>query len=528
MIRGGSRVLALAKLRLTDTFRNLTSTAKKRALITALWLGLTYLAVQPDGEGLYYYGTLVAAGEQVAAVESVRRVFLGGVVFLWLMFAFRAAVRTGKLEPEDRGMVTAMPNREFLAGVFLSEVVLSVVVLGSAVVVGALAFGYGAGSVVPVLPLAIGGLIVVGTAPVLTYPIGLAANLVLRGLKGNQRVGTGLIFLVGYYLAVANFDQFAAALAATPVSRIVDAMVVVDGGSTVHLLIVVGWILGLAAMMGAAMAISLPLARSVWFSGSVSDADGVPPGEVSVAGGPLERVLPPRIAAIVDQTWRRARRNPYTLMYVVPSLVAIAVAYVEVVSTGRLPNALPWLVALLGSLAVGSALTLNVFGAEGDALPWVLTSPIDAREYVLGHALAASLVGVPAVVIGVTAAVFTTTYGPGAAAAVLALGAVLAGTAPFISLSLGLAFPQFAASEPINGMPTALPSRYTAVGASVVLLAVGAPGAVGLAYGSLHPPASPLAPTLGVLVSIIAATIGATLGYRHATRHFEQFTFPIE
>jgi hypothetical protein len=521
-------VWTLSNVRTTDTLRQLLGTRKRQVAALAVWATFLYIAVRPDGEGLYRYGTTMAAGDGAAAAEALRGTFLMGALFLYMMYTFRSVVRTGKLQVEDRGMVTAMPLREFVFGVLLAEVKMAVVSVGSVAVVGSLAFGYGAGALVPGASLAAWSLLVVAAAPVVTYPVGLAGNWLFTkgGLQGNSRVGAGLLFVVAYYTALFNSETLAAVLGASPVGTVVEEMVLVGAGASGSPLTVVAGVAGLATVAGGAAALSVPLARYVWFSEMEFESEHADPQDITVEHGMLARVVPTRVAALAGTVWRRGRRNPYTLAYVVPPVVAVALVYVELVASGRAPAAFPGLVGVFGAMAMGSAFTLNAFGAEGDALPWVLTSPIEARDYVLGHAVASWLLGVPVTLAAVAvAAVGTTPFGPVGVVVSLAFALAMTLAAPLVSLALGLVYPAFSSVEPIDGMPTALPSRLTVAGFSVTLTTLGLPGVVGL---MLAPSAGPLPTVTGVAVSVAATALAAAASYRYAVRYFTSFTYPLE
>ncbi|WP_121744994.1 hypothetical protein [Natronorubrum halophilum] len=504
-------------------------------LVAIALSGLLFVPFSLAGlAGLYFFGAGIAAGDIETPLEWVRM----GLIYLWLFTAgfggFRAystALRPDRLD----GLLTTVSHRELLGGLMFAEFVLwggIAVLAGSA---AALAFAAGAGSVV-LAPLAF---LAACTAVITALTTGFVGALFVRNTGVRSKLLTRLrtvLFValgVGYFwvLITQNFasvlDPLFRVLEPTPIGWYGDLVLLgTDGEASIGRGI--GVALSSAAFIVASGVLLPRLAEWLWY------ADGVhiehEAAATSSAGEPrLSRVLPQPVVGVVVADWKRARRSPVSLSFVLYPLSVLVFPITTVVQTGTVGSSFPLVIAFCGAWITGSLFTLNVVGNEGAVLPTTLLGAVPGRTLVSGHAVAGTLLVAPVTVV---ATVVLGLSSPHAVTAVgtLALSAlVLSLCAGPIATGIGAAFPRFEAVSVSRSRKAIVPSLLAFTVYSVVLGVVALPALLGHssfvadAFASLLGTSTVVIGLAGVAVTALIAGLLGVLSAYYAIRSVESF-----
>jgi hypothetical protein len=173
----------------------------------------------------------------------------------------------------------------------------------------------------------------------------------------------------------------------------------------------------------------------------------------------------------------RAYRAPLQLIYVVVPLFLLVPTIEATVTTGFVPDWLPWSMLLYGGWVAGAAFPLNLLGNQGATLPTVLTASIRGRQVVHGYVLAAVLVWTP---LTAAAAIGTGQLAGRSTRSLLSVGlaapvAVTAGA--ILAAGFGTAFPRFQSIDLTGSTKALLPSKTAfalfSMAATLTVTAVG-------------------------------------------------------
>ncbi|MCU4719024.1 hypothetical protein [Halapricum hydrolyticum] len=545
----------LARIDVIRMLRNHTDWRSGSSSILGLVMyGLLVIAGTLGGGYLgYRMGRSLAADEPLFGIGPFSASIVGGILALFwlifmLIFAVRAVGQRGTLaQPE--GVLTVVPTRVALAGVYLAEFTYVVLwVFGPAVGLGAgLAVGTGTVPALIAVPVAVlaAGL----TAVTVGYPIGLSIRHVASRypfVARNKGVIIAVVFLVYFAALLAGtIDRLVVALfepmQASPTAWYADLLFLGTPGVDVS-----------AARAGGAVTLTLVLtvigtvagtriAEIHWFSDPA--LAGEKPASVvnGVASPGIERrvegILGPQMAALVILSWRRAVRAPLKLLYAFFPVFAMAGLLGDVVQSGEVPAYLPFVTLLFAAWAAGVIFTLNPLGDQGAALSSTLLSRVDGRTFVRAHLLAGLAVAIPAgtvltAVIAVLSPIETDTV----LALVIATPVVMVLSAAF-SIGVGMAFPRFEAINVTRSMKTVLPSRWAFVLFSAYLFVTAS--AAGVVYESgfrelaaafvswaLPFGIDIAADTLYLLSAalLVTAVVLTVASYRHAIHRFDRYT----
>lgn len=479
--------------------------------------------------GAFFAGLEVRSGEVGAALDGVRFVVVGAWLVLGGIVAYRGYASTLRPDRLD-GMLTTISPRELLGGIALVE---GITWGGPAVVYGlllVLAFAIGAGSPLAVPAAATALLATVSTA----VGSGLLAALAVRNagvrspMLARLRTPIFAVLAVGYVWTFASgsfdavFGPVLQVLEPTPLGWLADlAMVGTDphasaGRGVAAIAAAVGYLLVLT--------VALPrLAAWLWY------ADGVHvthEGDASVDAlekeGRLTRLVSRPVVGVAVTDWKRARRAPIALSFVLYPLVVLINPIATVVQTGTVGGSFPLWIVLCGVWITGAAFTLNVVGNEGGVLPTTVLTTSPGRALVVGHTLAGvGLFGTATILATVLLGVASPH--PPTAVATLALSAVvLVACAGPLATGIGTVFPRLESVTIGRNTEAVVPSNFAFAGYSIALLVCALPAILahtGIVGGWLASALGTPAWVVGLggtAVTALLAGTGAVLSARHA------------
>jgi hypothetical protein len=480
--------------------------------------------------GLFAFGAATADGSLPVSMAAVR----GGGGVLVIGVAVLNAIRTvqtAAVPANADGVLTMADHSEVVASILLVETLAGAGIVLVPGILGAIAFGVGAGSAVA----ALGFLLAVVCAVALGSVLGIAAGFVVRNALARSETlaryrtpAAIALFLAYMYVIVAAdfesaFEPLVGGVASTPLGWFGDLALAPVSGEAVLALAGGAVLLAVAGVAVLAIAVDR-LAGLLWYVEAVEGSTG----ETDSSGmGGLSGVPIP-VARVARKSWLRAWRSPIRLLYVVYPLFFVIAPISDAVRTGVVPPYLAGVVALYLAWATGAAFTLNPIGDEGDVLPITLTSPISGREFVAGCCLAGAIVGLPLSVVGTLLAAVFAGSPVSVAAGAVALAVILPVAATGIAAGVGVTLPRF---EPVNvtrGRQAVIPSLLGFGVYSIAFVVAASPGMVvqlgavrdALAGGGMS--------TVGVLAAGVGGTALlsgalAALGYWHAVRTFDSY-----
>lgn len=545
----------LARIDVIRMLRNHTDWRSGSSSILGLIMYGVLVIAGTLGGGYFGYrlGQTLREGEPLFGIGPFSVSIAGGILALfWLLFtmifAIRAVGQRGTLaQPE--GVLTIVPTRVALAGVYLAEFTYVVLwVFGPAVGLGA-GLALGTGTVPALIGVPVAVLAAGLTAVTVGYLIGLSIRHVASQypfVARNKGVLIAVVFLV-YFAALltGTIDRIMVALfepmQASPVAWYADLLFLGMPGIDVSLVRAGGAVAFTLVLTVLGTIAGTRVAEAHWFSDPVLAGEKPAPVEEGVASPGIERrvegVLGPQMAALVTLSWRRAVRAPLKLLYAFFPVFAMAGLLGDVVQSGEVPVYLPFVTLLFAAWAAGVIFTLNPLGDQGAALSSTLLSHVDGRTFVRAHLLAGLVVAIPigTVLTAVVAGLSPIETGT-ALALVVATPVIMVLSAAF-SIGIGMAFPRFEAINVTRSMKTVLPSRWAFVLFSAYLFVTA--GAGGVVYESnfrelaaafvswaLPFGLSVSADTLYLLSAalLVVAVVLTVASYQHAVRRFDRYT----
>jgi hypothetical protein len=511
--------------------------AQLLALAFAGLFGLLFVAVVLFGA--FFFGVGVRSGGIEAPIELAR----SGLVYVWISLAAFGGYRayTTALRPDRLdGLLTTVSHRELLGGLVFAEAVLWGVPGSALVGLCALLFALGTGSPIAA-PLAF---LTVGFVAATALTVGWLGALSVRntGVRSKllTRLRTALLAAIGlgyfWLLLTQSFDTVLeplySVLEPTPLGWYGDLLLVgtVEGASPVR---AGGAVLVSAGVLLASAVALSRLAAWLWYADGVSieHGDAASASASSGKGSRLDAFLPRPVVGVLLRDWTRARRAPIALSFVVYPAFVLFRPVMTTVRTGTVGWSFPTLVVLSGAWVTGALFSLNVLGNEGAALPATLLADEPGRWLVVGHAVAAGIVGVPATV---AATVALAVAGPHPFVSVLTLASsalVLTLCAGPIASGIGVAFPRFEEVSVSRSTEAIVPSLLAFVVYSAVLGIVALPTLLGHSAIVGHALASwfDLArATVGLAGTALSGGLGIGVGIvsaRYAIRSVGEFRF---
>ena len=491
-------------------------------------------------------------GEEIVANAPVLAAARGGTAVAWIGLAVMGAARTvGKTGRIDRegGMLTTVPARDVVGGLVLTELarMASVAALPTLAVGAAWAITFGTPVTVLAAPLVLVALL--ATALLAGHIVGLLLKTAFAQSELLARYKS-IVFVVAFLVYMAAITSNALGevmlylgevLRDAPMAWFGDALLLGTPGVAPSLARAGGAVAFVAVTLPALLAVDVRVATRLWY------ADRVHPESRSTSSSSsdsdadfLAGVVPRQTRAVTANVWRRTKRSPLRLLYAAYPLFFLITPLRGAIETGAVPKSLPVFVAFYGTWVVG-ATALNPLGDEGAMLPVTLTSGVDGDQFVRGHVLAATLVGLP-VVVAVTAATgFLSPFSTQRWVALTAATAVVAVAGTVVALGVGTTFPRFSEVRVTRSRQVVVPSKtafalYSLVvvlgfGGAAVAIVSGFPAAVVGVVGFLTSlagfPVDLSPPTVRLVAGATAVLLGVVAppaAYRYAVRRFERFT----
>jgi len=476
--------------------------------------------------GAYAFGRAFATGpplQQEQVVSTVRGV--SGILAMLVLYGTTLKVVTDTENREP--YVLASSTRAVVVGVVFANAAFVGLLLGPAVLAGAVAFAVGAGTPLVVLSMPFAaGLGLVGAAA-----IGAVCALSARALLArvaNQRaykIVLGGPLAVGYFSLFLWFRRASELLAVSPLGWFGD-LALLPAGEPVFSPAAIGAIVAGVATTGVASLLLDRLAERVWLRTERSDEETTGSGTVLRFGFTLlGRLCSRPTAAVARILWLRVRREPRSLVYTMLPVAITISAGLELAR--RRPAALPMIVAVYGSIAVGMGPSLNPLGNDGPRLSLTLSTPSGTAALLRGYVVATALPGATAVALVALLVGVAVSSNPIVLLGIALIGAWLALVATAASLGIGIAMPERDGLSPTSGSTLRSP-RLEATGALFLVMAlVGLPALVGpfwrdeLAVDRAPSPA--LIAVTGLTLTIVAGTIVALTSYRYAAETLEGY-----
>jgi hypothetical protein len=566
-----SHATRIARVEVRRSVRAVRSTNSKTiAFGIAL---LFWVALPTVGGGFLAYRlgrSLPTVPFEFPLLELVR----GGTAVGWVGIAVLAAARSagGKSEIDSpAGILTTVPARDAALGLLLAEYARMAMVTAIPAFTIATALAVGSGAITPLVAVPATAAILLAVALSIGFPVGVGVKWVTLRSPWLARHKTALLVVAFglYFLAVTSqaFNDVVAflqrALRDTPLAWFGDAALLGLPGVEAVPLHALGAAALAAVLLPAFAAVGIRSATALWYAdraqaeeddeddgeqampttsargtgGSETLGGGTPApasarqasaglGEraLSAFGGSLAR--PTRTVTLA--AWRRAKRAPIRLLYVAYPLFFLYAPLRSAFESG-VPPTLPAMVALYGAWAVG-AMVLNPLGDEGSVLPATLLSGVSGRQFVVGHVLSATLVGVPVVTATVALAGVLSPLEPVRWISLTLVSALLVVVGAVLAVGVGVLFPRFGTVEVFRSREVTMPSKGAFAAYSIALLG----GAVGAVVALVPPIAGFVAAlvgfpqmavtALGAGLAVLVGVVGPVAAFRYSTRAFEAFT----
>ena len=529
-------VRAIGRIELRRRWRSLKGNAGQLiALAFAGLFGLLFVGAALFGA--FLFGVGVRSGDLTTPVELVRP----GLVYVWIFVAAFGGYRayTTALRPDRLdGMLTTVSHRELLGGLFLAEALLWGVPGGILVGLCASLFALGAGSplAVPLAFLTLG--LVAATALAGGWVLALCVRNTGVRSKLLTRLRTAFLAAVGlgyfWLLFTGSLDTVLeplySVLAPTPIGWFGDLLLVgtVEGASPVR---AGGVVVGSGLFFLASAAALSRLAAWLWYADGVHVEREETATTPSGKGRRLDELLSRPIAGVVSRDWKRARRAPITLSFVIyPAFVLLRPA-MTAIRTGTVGASFPVLIVVSGAWITGALFSLNALGNEGAALSATLLADDPGRRLVVGHAVAAALVGAPLTVAATVVLALVGPHPPASVATLASSALALTLSAGPIASGIGVAFPRFDAVSVSRSTEAIVPSLPAFVVYSLAVGGVALPALVGhsaIAGGALASWFGLSRATVGAAGALLSSVLGAGTGLvsaRFAIRSIETFRF---
>jgi hypothetical protein len=487
--------------------------------------------------GLYILGTGISSGDISTPIDLIRR----GLVYAWLSVvafggyrAYATALRPDRLD----GLLTTVSHREVLGGLLFAEAILWGVPLGLFVGLSTLVFAAGVGSLLAAPVAFVTVLITMSTALTSGFIIALLVrNLGVRS-KLLTRLRTLLLALLGIvYFGVIFTQSFDTVLepvywvlAPTPVSWYGDLLLLgtIPGVSVVRAL---GSVLASGVfLLGSGKALSR-LAELLWYADGVTVDHGTTATTSTTSPSRFDGVLSRPVSGVVLTDWKRARRAPITLSFVLYPLIILVNPVLTTVQTGTVDSSLPLLLTLCGAWITGALFTLNVLGNEGAVLPATLLGTDPGRTLVQGHIMASVLIGIPLTVVATFLLGIASPHSILAVITLTITALVLAACAGPIATGIGTIFPRFEEVSVSRSTKAIVPSLLAFTTYSLLLILLALPALlshstiIGHAIASWLGISQLLISATGTVVTGILAIPAALLSSYYAKQSVETFHF---
>jgi hypothetical protein len=244
--------------------------------------------------------------------------------------------------------------------------------------------------------------------------------------------------------------------------------------------------------------------------------------------------------AVTANVWRRTKRAPIRLLYGVYPIFMLTGFLQTTVTAGDVSTELPIVVALYGTWVIGAS-TLNPLGDEGAMLPVTLLSSVRGGQFVRGHVLAVTLVGLPLVVAATALTGYLSPLDPTAWLGLTAASAVLGVAGAIVAVGVGTVFPRFGEVRVTRSRNVVVPSKTAFAVYSVAVVAGFGGAAVAWVPGGADLVSTMIAfwsallwqelaisattiRVVGGTVAVLLGVVAPPVAYRYTARTFETYT----
>ncbi|WP_435155728.1 hypothetical protein [Haladaptatus sp. DFWS20] len=493
----------------------------------------------------YKFGDQIGRIPEVLLLDVVR----GGLASWWAILtaivAARAVGQTGRIDHEA-GMLTTVPARDVVGGLVLAEFarIASVAALPLVSISVALSVALGTPTVFATIVLALLGVfttaVLAGHIVGLLLKVAFARSELLAQYKSVIAV-LGFTIYMGTILS-NTFGRVVASISTllqdAPMGWLGDVFVLGIPGLTPSLVRVGGGVAFVAVTIPVLVSLDVRTATWLWYGDQVQVENRKYEASTSNADFLAGAVSRPT-RTVITNVWRRTKRAPLRLLYVVYPIFFMTVPLQEAVQTGTVSTYLAVSIALYGAWGVGAS-ALNPLGDEGAMLPVTLTSTIRGGQFVRGNVLAVTLVGLP-FVVGSTA--IASALSPLALERLVGLtvGSALLGVAgTVVAVGIGTAFPRFSSVRVTRSRRVVVPSK-SAFAVYTLTLLLGAGGATMVASSGAAPATAGIVAFVtdvlgfrialdpatlrigGGAVAVLLGVVAPPLAYRYAVRGFHGY-----
>lgn len=203
------------------------------------------------------------------------------------------------------------------------------------------------------------------------------------------------------------------------------------------------------------------LAERVWLDNGGERTKSDTPS--STGPTPVECLVRGRASVATTQVarknWIRLTRSPTRLLSgLSPMLISVLIVSGIYIVNGVVPDWTTYAFAASAALTSGNVSVLNPMGDERVALPVMLTSTIEPREFLAGLVVVSWVVTLPLVLVSTVAAGLVTGAGLTYASAVGGMAVLFSLGVPGVGLAAGMMFPSFGTASTSGESSVADPS----------------------------------------------------------------------
>jgi hypothetical protein len=446
-----------------------------------LWLalaGLGILFVLVSLPVLYSFGATF--GEELNAGSAPTDIAFTIVVGAWIAmvgFGIMSGVGSEGEVDNQAAILTIRPPKDVAGGLLLGTVVGYAPLLCLPALAGGIGIAAGVGTPVPIAGILAGSIVLLVTGGTIGYACGLTIKgIVRRSARLTQlKPAIGVAIFLAYIWLSATGRLFTLVIDAgdllrsSPLGWLADLTFLTTPNAGASVLNAIGALAVSAAVVPVGVFAVVRAAEYAWYAEQhQTDSDDEPVESSGREGASLGERFDAALGVVgVSAGTRgvtttvlvRAYRSPLQLVYVVVPLFLLLPTIETAVTSGFVPEWLPWGLLLYGGWVAGAAFPLNLLGDQGATLPTVLTARIRGRQVVHGYVLAAVLVFVPLTAV---AAVATAQVAGRSTETLLLVGlaspvAVVAGAV--LAAGFGAAFPRFQSIDLTGSTKALLPSK---------------------------------------------------------------------
>lgn len=478
----------------------------------------------------------------------------GGIAVLWLMvtvmIASRVIGKTGRID-QEAGMLTTVPARDVVGGLLGAELARVVSIAAIPLLSIIVALSLSLGTPLPLVTIVLALLGLVTTALLAGHILGLLIKLALERSELLAQYKSVLAVLAfGIYMAAVMSNALGTVMASlaevlqnAPTAWLGDFLVLGIPGTSPSLARVGGAVALAVVGLPVLFALDVRLATRLWYGDRVQPEKKQYDASESNADF-LAGIASKPTRSVVANVWRRTKRSPIRLLYVVYPVFLVTGPIQEAIQAGYVTESLPVVVSLYGAWAIGGA-TLNPLGDEGSMLPVTLISSIRGREFIKGHVLAVTVVGLPIVVLATAITGFLSPLELTRWLSLTGLSVLLGLAGAVVAIGIGTMFPRFGEVNVTKSRTAVVPSKTAFATYSLVVL-LGYGGAVtaitpGTAAGvssmfefitgflgyavAISPPTVRL---IGGLIAVLLGVVAPPVAYRYSVRQFESYALDAD